>query len=358
MLHPNGSNLSSPRPAILLAEDLRKSYGRRPALRGLTFSLQPGRVLGFLGPNGAGKTTAIRILTTMLEPDAGRFVVAGIVSEYPDRIRRKIGVLPENLGFPKNVTGIEYLTFFGQLYGRTAADARTRGLALLEEVGLRQRAKSLVGTYSHGMRQRLGIARALVNDPAVVFLDEPTLGLDPRGQQELLALIRRIAREREVGVVLCSHALAEVEGICDDVVILSQGQVVAAGSVAEVLGHARKNVVRIHVPPPAVAKARRALAQVPNVLNVTVNGETPGWLTAELVDSAGGAPPEEPPVRKKSPKKKAAMHRRPPASAKEPPASNRVLEALVHAGIPVLSFEAGGGRLQDVFLDLTEEVIQ
>src|SRR3989304_1751846 len=104
----------------LVAEDLRKSYGPRPALRGLSFSLQAGHVLGFLGPNGAGKTTAIRILTTILEPSSGHFVVDGISSEYPERIRRKIGVLPENLGFPKQMTGIEYVTYFGQLYGRRA----------------------------------------------------------------------------------------------------------------------------------------------------------------------------------------------------------------------------------------------
>ena len=101
----------------LLAEDLRKSYGPWPALRGLSFSLEAGRILGFLGPNGAGKTTAIRILTTILEPDAGHFIVDGVSSDHPESIRRRIGVLPENLGFPKQMTAIEYLTYFGRLYG-------------------------------------------------------------------------------------------------------------------------------------------------------------------------------------------------------------------------------------------------
>ena len=143
-----------------MAQDLRKSYGSRQALKGLSFSLQAGRVLGFLGPNGAGKTTSIRILTTILEPSSGRFVVDGISSEYPEKIRHKIGVLPEGLGFPKQLTETGYLTYFGQLYGRSAAEAKRIGLALLKDVGLQHRADSVIGTFSHGMRQRLGIARA------------------------------------------------------------------------------------------------------------------------------------------------------------------------------------------------------
>src|SRR4030067_3244508 len=190
MIQREDSKAFSPPREILVAEDLRKAYGPRAALLGLSFSLKAGRILGFLGPNGAGKTTSIRILTTMLEPESGRFVVDGISSDHPGEIRRRIGVLPENLGFPRQMTGIEYLTYFGQLYGRTKAEAREYGLSLLEDVGLHQRGKSLIGSYSHGMRQRIGIARALLNHPVVVFLDEPTLGLDPRGQQELRFLIR------------------------------------------------------------------------------------------------------------------------------------------------------------------------
>jgi len=329
----------SPAPEILVADGLRKSYGPRSALQGLSFSLKAGHILGFLGPNGAGKTTSIRILTTMMQADSGHFVIDGIGSEYPDKIRRRIGVLPENLGFPRQMTGFEYLTYFGQLYGRTTAEARKHALKLLEDVGLQQRGKSLIGSYSHGMRQRIGIARALVNDPVVVFLDEPTLGLDPRGQQELLELVQHIARERNTGVVLCSHLLSEIEGICDDVVILNVGYVVARGSVAEIVGRVQqnmilRNILRLQVLPDKITEAQQILEAMPNIIKVAPIGELEGWLRLELLGTAHGD------------------------SASVYQINNKILSALIHAKIPILGFETEGGRLQDVFLHLTEETIK
>jgi len=323
---------------ILVAEDLRKTYGNRPALKGLSFSLRAGRILGFLGPNGAGKTTSIRILTTMMEPDAGKFSVDGIGSEHPEEIRRRIGVLPENLGFPRQMTGIEYLTYFGQLYGQTANDAKSHGLTLLEEVGMSQRARSLIGSYSHGMRQRIGIARALINDPVVVFLDEPTLGLDPRGQQELLELIKRIAFERDTGVVLCSHLLSEVENVCDDVVIMNLGQIVANGTVSEVIGRVQQNVImnntlRILVPSSSVVKAKQLLKGIPLIGKVNRVGEE-GWLRMELVATVNGK------------------------SSDPNLTNNSILSKLIRAKIPIIAFEVEGNRLQDVFLRLTEDQIK
>ncbi len=328
---PESSDRSS--EPILVAQDIHRSYGTRRALRSLSFTLHPGRVLGFLGPNGAGKTTAIRVLTTVLEPTSGRFEVDGVGSEHPEHIRRRIGVLPEGLGFPRSTTGADYLTFYGQLYGRPRADARRTATELLDVVGMGARADSLIDTYSHGMRQRLGIARALVNDPRVVFLDEPTLGLDPRGQQELLSLIRRIARERDAGVVLSSHLLAEIEGICDDVVIMNAGQVVAKGTVAEVLGASAadgesQKLVRVRVPSDVVDAAAAAIDRSERAH--VVDRDASGWLTVELGDADGLA---------------------------DGIARNRVLDALIKAEIPVVGFEVAGGRLQDVFLQLTAEAI-
>src|SRR5512138_1922158 len=127
----NHTTLDS-QPDILMADNLQKTYGKRQALRGLTFSLKAGRVMGFLGPNGAGKTTAIRILTTILEADSGYFFVEGIGSEYPEKIRSRIGVLPESLGFPKQITAVDFLTYFAQLYGWSPGDAKRQATALLE----------------------------------------------------------------------------------------------------------------------------------------------------------------------------------------------------------------------------------
>lgn len=331
-----GIAASSTRPddvqPLLAADGLWKSYGSRAALRGLSFTLNPGRILGFLGPNGAGKTTAIRILTTSLEPSAGRFTVDGINSDQPDQIRRRIGVLPEGLGFPGHLTGLEYLTYFGQLYGLTARQAVERGASLLADVGLQQRGTTRIGAYSHGMRQRLGIARALVNDPAVIFLDEPTLGLDPRGQQELLGLIQRIARERGAGIVLCSHLLTEIEATCDDVVILNVGQVVASGTVADVIDEAGSELVHVRVTPTAIDSARMALEPIAGVRQVVVTDGLAGRIGVQLERSDGN-------------------------STDGHDVRHRMLQALVTAGVPVTSFGCSGNRLQDLFLQITDEAI-
>lgn len=224
--------MASPDRPALEATALTKRYGTRTGLQDLTFTVGRGEVLGLLGPNGAGKTTAIRVLTTVLRPTSGSFRVTG--ETEPVRIRQQIGVLPESAGYPGRQTGTEYLRYHGRLFGMSRADSATTAARLLDDVGLTDRGSSRIATYSRGMRQRLGIARALVNDPSVVFLDEPTLGLDPAGQRQVLTMIARIATGRGATVVLSTHALPEVEQICDRVLILSRGRVIAEGTVAEV----------------------------------------------------------------------------------------------------------------------------
>jgi ABC-2 type transport system ATP-binding protein len=309
---------ASGRP-ILVAEELRKTYGARSALKGLSFSLTAGRILGFLGPNGAGKTTSISILTTILEPDSGHFTVDGIGWGKPDAIRRRIGVLPESFGLPKQMTGIEYVSYFGQLYGRSASDARSYGLALLEEVGWAGEVPG--GHLQPGMRQRQHRARAHRSRRRVPR--RPTIGLDPRGQEELLALVRQIATERSAGVILCSHLLAEVESVCDDVVILRSGEVVAKGTVSDVIGGTERNVVRVRVPEASVSASEQALAALPAVKQLADANGSKGWLRVQLDEAAQG-------------------------DQQSTPAAGRT-------SAPASRFElrAEGGRLQDVFLHLT-----
>ena len=223
-----------------------KHYGSLVALESLTLTVDPGEVLGVLGPNGAGKTTAIRVLTTIFAPDRGRFSVAGFphtADRHPQTDRRPRRAPAIRTGRPARST---CATTRGCT--DTRASARTIALSLLAEMGLADRRRSLISTYSRGMRQRLGIARALVNDPSVVFLDEPTL--DPAGQRQVLKNVRGIASERGAAVLLSTHLLTEVEENCSRVLIINRGRVVAEGTVAEIVRKAAApRSGRLHVAP-------------------------------------------------------------------------------------------------------------
>jgi ABC-2 type transport system ATP-binding protein len=248
--------------AAVEAVGVAKRYGSLTAVEDLTFTAEAAEIVGVLGPNGAGKTTAIRVLTTILEPTRGTFVVAGVPHTRPEEIRRRVGVLPESAGYPESQTAEEFLRYHARLFGRSRADAAATTAALLEEVGLAPRARSLIRSYSRGMRQRLGIARALVNEPQVVVLDEPTLGLDPAGQRLVLALVERIARERGATVLLSTHLLAEVEQVCTRVLILNRGRVVAQGTVADVTrAAAAPRVATLDVAAEDADAARHALEE-------------------------------------------------------------------------------------------------
>lgn len=208
------------------ARGIAKSFGDVVALDDVHFSARYGEVTGLLGPNGAGKTTLIRILTTVLPNSSGSYTVAGHEPTDSRSIRASVGVLPESGGFPKRKRAVDHLAYHARLYGIEPIEAERKALELLGEVGLRHRAGDRIGTFSRGMKQRLGIARALVNDPDVVFLDEPTLGLDPSGQRQILDLIGHLAEHSNAAVVLSSHLLDEVERVADRTVILDEGRVV------------------------------------------------------------------------------------------------------------------------------------
>ena len=266
------------------------------AVEDLSFTARAGEVVGLLGPNGAGKTTAIRVLTTIFAPTAGSFAVAGVPHTRPAEIRQRIGVLPESAGYPEQQTGAEYLRYHARLFGHSRAsaalDRRPRCSTRSAWRSARRRGSA---TYSRGMRQRLGIARALVNDPQVVFFDEPTLGLDPAGQRQVLRLVEGIARERGATVVLSTHFLAEVEDTCTRVLILNRGRVVAEGTVAEVT-RARRGAPPGAVPRAGRAarpRARRPLPRVPGLGEAQPLDGRPDWVAASLEDLDGSGGPGE-----------------------------------------------------------------
>jgi ABC-2 type transport system ATP-binding protein len=321
------------RAVTLEAKHLTKRYGARTALDGLSFTARQGDVVGLLGPNGAGKTTTIRLLTTVLTPTAGEFSVAGVPGSRPAEIRRRVGVLPESAGYPGNQTGREYLRYHARLFGLPRPDADRVATRLLAEMGLDGRTGSRIASYSRGMRQRLGIARALVNDPAVVFLDEPTLGLDPAGQRQVLGIVRDIAQRGGATVVLSTHTLPEVEEVCSSVLILDRGKVVVAGSVGDVTAAAAaRRSARLRVPVGRVGEAGNALAGVPGLRVEAVDDDAGVLRVSFNADSDG---------------------RRGGAAD-----LNDALRAVLRADVPVLSFEVEGARLSDAFLTMTREGVR
>ena len=318
----------------LSVQNISKNYGTVEALRDLSFEMGPGDVLGLLGPNGAGKTTAIRVLTTIYSPTRGGFSLDGIPHTQPADIRKRIGVLPESTGYPLQLTGEEYLVFFGRLFGMSKEKAQREAEKLLSIVGLSERAASRIATYSRGMKQRLGIARALINDPELLFLDEPTLGFDPQGQREVLDIIRNITQELGSSVILSTHFLEAVEHVCSRVIILSKGRVIADGTVAEIKHHVRiPRAGRFRVPPEKHDTALTLFKNMPGVSDVRPDDTNPGAFLVNIEE--GGSDPSR--------------------TADE--SFNAVIAALVEAKVPLLSFSQESVSLSDAFLKITKEAL-
>lgn len=222
----------SNRPAIL-AEGLQKHYGKTHALQGLDLVAEEGTVLAVLGPNGAGKTTAVRILTTLLKPDAGRAEVAGLdVVKHADKLRTRIGLAGQYAALDENLTGYENLVMFGRLYHLSGALARRRANELLERFDLVEAARRTVKTYSGGMRRRLDLAGSLIVLPPVLFLDEPTTGLDPRGRLAMWEVISSLVADGTT-VLLTTQYLEEADQLADQIAVVDRGRVIAKGTSDE-----------------------------------------------------------------------------------------------------------------------------
>jgi ABC-2 type transport system ATP-binding protein len=218
---------------IIELKEISKAYGEQYAVNRLTLDIYRGEIFGLLGPNGAGKSTTILMMLGLSEPTSGVIKVCGVNStREPIEVKKRVGYLPDEVGFYEDRTGLENLLFTAQLNRMTRNEAIKQAYRLLENVGLLDAADKKVGAYSRGMRQRLGLADVLIKNPEVIVLDEPTLGIDPEGVRELLAIIKRLSRDTGITVLLSSHHLHQVQQVCDRVGLFVQGRLIAEGDVA------------------------------------------------------------------------------------------------------------------------------
>jgi ABC-2 type transport system ATP-binding protein len=223
-----------PDSAAIRTQDLVKRFGNFTAVDGVNLEVRRGELFGLLGPNGAGKTTLVRMLTTLLPPTSGSALVAGHdVARHPKRVRRVIGVIPQAMTSDLDLTGWENVDIYGQFYGVARRERRERALRLLKMVGLSERGKDLVASYSGGMRRRLEIARGLIHAPEVLFLDEPTIGLDPQSRRAVWDLLEQLRRESDITISLTTHYMDEAETLCDRIAIVDRGRIIALGTPSE-----------------------------------------------------------------------------------------------------------------------------
>ena len=308
---------------MIRAEDIRKRYGDRTALDGVSFSVNAGEIVGLLGPNGAGKTTTLSILSGVIDPDSGRASIAThSLATEPRVARRSLGLVPQSLALYPTLTALENLMFWGRIQGMAARDALKRARELLGEVGLDDRADDEVEEFSGGMMRRLNIACGMIHSPAAIMLDEPTVGVDPQSRGRIFAVVERAAQAG--GAILYStHYMEEAERLCNRIVLIDHGNIVAQGTDRELIALAGTE---------------------PRIEISTKKKLTPGWssgiagvteLPWEVLDGFAAA---------------ATLH-----SLEQVP---DVIRRAGEAGDEVIEFHVHRPNLQDAFLKLTGHALR
>lgn len=246
MQEPRTTHLHHLGPGIVV-ENVYKSFKDVKALNGITLTVEPGTIFGLLGPNGAGKTTLVRILTTLLKPESGRAYVAGFdAAKEPERVRERIGLAGQYAAVDENLTGFENLEMVGRLYHLPKKEAHRRATELLERFSLAEAGGRLLKTYSGGMRRRLDLAASLVGNPQILFLDEPTTGLDPQSRLSLWETIKSLVAEGTT-LLLTTQYLEEADYLADTIAIIDRGRVIARGTAQELKTQVGGDVVELHV---------------------------------------------------------------------------------------------------------------
>ncbi|MFB3431890.1 MAG: ABC transporter ATP-binding protein [Phycisphaerales bacterium] len=257
---------------MLTIRDVHKSYGDVQALRGVTLECARGEILALLGPNGAGKSTTVGVATGLLAPDSGSVELLGVGSPRLARVRRHLGVAPQSIAVYEDLSAAENLRFFGRMYRLPASVLRDREAMLLDRVGLTHRAGEPVQHYSGGMKRRLNLAIALIHDPEVVLLDEPTAGVDPQSRNAILELVRELGDEGKA-VVYSTHYMEEAQRISDRVAILDHGRVMATGAVDELIS-AHGGDTRVRRDSPAGTETVQTKDPLPTLAGMLAEPET------------------------------------------------------------------------------------
>ncbi|MCY7781237.1 MULTISPECIES: linearmycin resistance ATP-binding protein LnrL [unclassified Bacillus (in: firmicutes)] len=215
---------------MLQAENIKKAYGKKTIVKGISFSLQKGESFGLLGPNGAGKSTTISMISGLVPHDSGRITVGGyVIGKETAKAKQKIGVVPQEIALYPTLTAIENLMFWGKMYGLSHGEAKKRSAEVLEYVGLTERAKDKIETFSGGMKRRINIGAALMHKPELLIMDEPTVGIDPQSRNHILETVKQL-NETGMTVIYTSHYMEEVEYLCDRIGIIDRGEMIAIGT--------------------------------------------------------------------------------------------------------------------------------